>query len=310
MPTEDYNESDGMRARTTNFVNDHFIAIMVAPAVVSIFVIFIYPVLNLFWISMHEFVLATGGYARNFVFLENFIEILSTSSFWNSFATTLLYAFGSLAISLSAGLVLALAVNHVTSAKLRTLYVTLILTVWASPFVVGAMMWGWILNTELGLLNMIITDLGGSNLPWLADQTLAMVSVIVVDAWIRTPFAMLIILAGLQAIPPHMYDATKIDGATTFQAFRNVTIPYLKPTFAIVVLINWMFAFRAFGVVWTLTRGGPGSATRVLAVDIYDKGVGTFSLGDASAVSVILVTITLGVAAFVFTKVMVRVEDQ
>jgi len=137
-----------------------------------------------------------------------------------------------------------------------------------------------------------------------------MVSVIFVDAWVRTPFAMLIILAGLRSIPPYMYDATKIDGATSFQAFRNVTIPYLKPTFAIVILINWMFSFRAFGTVWTMTRGGPGSATRVLAVDIYDRGIAPFNLGSASAVSVILVIITLGVAGVVLTKIIVRVEDQ
>ncbi|MCL7418074.1 MAG: sugar ABC transporter permease, partial [Halalkalicoccus sp.] len=98
-------------------------------------------------------------------------------------------------------------------------------------------------------------------IPWLSEPRWAMASVTFVDGWVRTPFAMIVFLAGLQAIPQHMYDAAKIDGATTFQTFRNVTIPYLMPSFAIVILINWMFAFRAFGVIWGLTQGGPGNST-------------------------------------------------
>jgi len=310
MVQSDTQQTDNrLKASISGFVNDHFIPIMVGPALIAIFIIFLYPIIHLLFQSLHRVTLATGGYQNEFVSFGNFQRVLQSSAFWEYLGNTLLYSFGSLALSVSGGLLFALTINHVERSWLRTVYSTLILISWASPLVVTGLIWGWVLNMEVGLLNMILVDLGLSRIGWLVDPTLAMASVIFVDAWIRTPFATIVLLAGLQSIPQHMYDAAKMDGATTFQTFRNVTLPHLLPSFAIVILINWMFSFRAFSIVWTLTKGGPGSATEVLATHIYRNGIVSFSLGYASAVAVILVLITLAVAAFVVTKIMVDVEE-
>ncbi|WP_312912265.1 carbohydrate ABC transporter permease [Natronosalvus caseinilyticus] len=309
MSTNKFGRESGIRNTIAEFVNRYFTAIMLGPALVAIFVVFIYPVLYLIWQSLFRTTLATGGYVQEFVFLDNFRYVLTRGRFVDNLKNSLYYSFGSLTISVCGGLLLALAVNHVKREWLRTSYSTLLLISWASPLVVSALIWRWMFNADLGLINMILTDLGFSEILWLADPTWAMISVTFVDGWVRTPFAMIVFLAGLQAIPQHMYDAAKMDGATSFQAFRNVTIPYLLPSFAIVILINWMFSFRAFGVIWGLTQGGPGNSTHVLATWIYRDGIVNFNLGTGSATSVILVLITLAVAAFVVTKIMVNVEE-
>jgi multiple sugar transport system permease protein len=137
-----------------------------------------------------------------------------------------------------------------------------------------------------------------------------MLAVILTDAWARMPFAMLLLLAGLQSIPEHMYDAAKVDGATTFQTFRAITIQYLRPYIAIVALINWMFAFRAFAVVFPMTKGGPGTSTTVFSIHIYREGMINFNYGYASAVAVFIIGISLLVSIFYVTKVMGGMEEQ
>jgi len=138
-----------------------------------------------------------------------------------------------------------------------------------------------------------------------------MLAVTLTDAWARMPFAMLLLLAGLQSIPEHMYDAAKVDGATTtFQTFRAITVQYLRPYIAIVALINWMFAFRAFAVVFPMTAGGPGTSTTIFSIHIYREGMINFNYGYASAVAVFIIAITLVVATFYVTKIMGGMEDQ
>jgi multiple sugar transport system permease protein len=118
------------------------------------------------------------------------------------------------------------------------------------------------------------------------------------------------LLAGLQSVPSHMYDAAKVDGATSFQTFRAITLQYIRPYIAIVALINWMFAFRAFAVVFPMTRGGPGTSTTIFSIHIYREGMINFNYGYASAVAVFIIGISLLVATFYVTKIMGGMEGQ
>ena len=193
------------------------------------------------------------------------------------------------------------------------MYSTLLMFSWAIPLAVVALIWKWMFTgNELGFFNMVLLDLGliTSPIAWLASPTFAMLAVILTDAWARMPFAMLLLLAGLQSIPEHMYDAAKVDGATTFQTFRAITIQYLRPYIAIVALINWMFAFRAFAVVFPMTKGGPGTSTTVFSIHFYREGMINFNYGYASAVAVFIIGISLLVSIFYVTKVMGGMEEQ
>jgi multiple sugar transport system permease protein len=307
--TEPEGTYEETRARVSRFVNDHILLVLLGPALLVITAIFIYPVVQLI---RQSFFLTIPGVPNRFIGLQNYVRMFNTPEFWTYFRHTLVYSFGSLAVSLGSGLAVALAINHITNQRLRNTYSTVLMFSWAIPLAVVALIWKWILTgNQLGFINMVLMDLGLIAQPyaWLANQKLAMVLVTLTDAWARMPFAMIVLLAGLQAIPKHMYDAAKVDGATTFQTFRAITLPYLRPYIAIVALMNWMFAFRAFAIIFPMTRGGPGTRTTVFSIYIYRTGMINFNYGYASAVAVFIIVISLIVAVFYVTKVMGGVRE-
>ena len=297
------------RKRLSRIVNDHIVAALLAPALLVILAIFIYPVFRLFYTSFH---IAIPGAGLRWVGIENYVRLFTSDLFPNYFKTTLFYSFGSLAASLTSGLLVALAINHIHNQRARTTYATIVLFAWAVPLAVIAIIVKFILQGgQFGLLNKVLIDLGilQNAHAWLSDQSIVMYLVTLTDAWARMPFAMIVFLAGLQSIPQHMYDAAKVDGATTFQSFRSITIPYLRPYFAIVALINWMFAFRAFSVIFPLTQGGPGTQTTTLAIWIHQVAMVSIRPGYGAAISAFLVLITLIVAAFYVLVIMEDVEE-
>ena len=299
----------GIRGRISDFVNDHIVLVLLGPPLALIGAIFIYPVLWMFYQSLF---LTAPGIDPQFAPLYNYQKMFTTAQFWQFLEQTLFYSFGSLLLAFTSGLGIALALNHVTNKYLRNTYSTIILFSWALPIAVVALMWRWILHgTNFGLVNMILLDLGliTSPLGFFANNTLALPMVTMVDAWIRMPFAMIVFLAGLQSIPEHMYDAAKVDGATSFQMFRNITIPYLRPYMAIVGLIVWMFSFRAFSIIFPMTQGGPGTRTTTLAIYIYREGMVKLDFGYGSAIAAFLVGITIVLATFYVTVVLERIEE-
>lgn len=304
--------SDGLRGTISEFVNDHIVLALLGPGLLLIGVIFVYPVLWMFYQSM--FITAPGIPEPILDPLYNYQKLFTSSKFPAYFEQTLFYATGSLAISFTWGMGLALAINHVKNRRARTFYTTVILFSWALPIAVVALMWDWVLIAKpFGLLNMLATDLGitgpGETISLMSNRTLVLPTVTFVDAWLRMPFAMIVFLAGLQAIPQHMYDAAQVDGATSFQQFWNITLPYLRPYMAIVGLISWMFAFRAFSIIFPMTQGGPGTSTTTMAIWIYREGMVKLDFGYGSAIAAFLVGITVIMATFYVTVVLQRIEE-
>lgn len=295
--------------RISRFVNEHALAFMLGPALFVILIIFIYPVLFLFYQS---FFLTIPGVAERFVGLRNYVTMFQSGQFWNFFRHTFVYSTGSLILTVTSGLAIALGINHVQREWLRNTYSTVLMLAWAIPIAVVALIWRQILlGTEFGALNMLLMQLGliSDPIAWLSNTDLAMVIVIFVDAWARMPFAMVVFLAGLQSIPQHLYDAARVDGATSFQTFRAVTLPRLRPYFAIVGLITWMFAFRAFAIIFPMTNGGPGRRTTVLSIHIYRTGMVNLNFGYAAAVAVFLVMVTVIVAAGYVTQIIGSIDE-
>lgn len=297
------------RERAAQFVNDHIEGVLLGPALLVLFLVFIYPVVYMFYQSF--FTDISGGFGGEFVGLQNYISLFQTDRFVGDFITTLQYSFGSVAFATITGLIIALSIRQVESERLQDIYVSLVLASWAIPLATAGLMWRWILQGQIGILNQVLMDLGliSSNIPWLSSPTLALVAVTFVDGWVRMPFAMIVLYAGLQSIPEHMYDAVKVDGATTYEAFRHVTIPYLRPSLFVAVLINWMFAWRAFDIVFTMTNGGPGTATEVLSIHLYREGMELFNFGYTNAIAVILVLVTMIVGAFYVKVLLQRVDE-
>jgi multiple sugar transport system permease protein len=305
-----FGRDDGsLRSRLSRFANDHVLAITMGPALLVIFVIFVYPVAFLFYQSVF---LTLPGIDPRFVAFRNYTTMFQSPEFWSYFQHTLVYSTGSLIVSTTSGLAIALGINHVSRRWLRNVYSTVLMFAWAIPIAVVALIWRWILQgNEFGLLNLILVSSGlvADPVAWLANGDRAMLLVMLVDAWARMPFAMVVFLAGLQSIPNHLYDATRVDGATTLQAFRAVTLPRLRPYFAIVGLITWMFAFRAFAIIFPMTRGGPGQRTTVLSIHIYRTGMVNFNFGYAAAVAVFLVGVTVLVALFYVTQIIGGIDE-
>ncbi|MFB6281966.1 MAG: carbohydrate ABC transporter permease [Haloferacaceae archaeon] len=297
----------GVVGRLSGWVNDHIRIALLGPSLVALFVVFIYPAVMLVWLSFQN----TRGLGTTFAPTYNYGRIFTDPTFWNAVEKTLIYSFGSLFISVGAGLAIALALNKLANRRIRDTYSTLILISWAVPLSIVGVTWRWMFNGQLGVVNQVLLDLGliPSAFSWLGHSTTAMAVVILADSWSRIPFAAIVLLAGLQSIPQEMYDAAKVDGATTLQTFRHVTLPYLRPSFFVAGLITWMFAFRAFAIPFSTTGGGPGSATETLAIYIHRFGIQLLDYGFASAVSVFLVAVTLVVATAYVYFILERMEE-
>lgn len=279
------------------FINDHFMFFVLTPPLLVLGTLVILPSSYLLWSSVHE---ARSWGPDVFVGLENYIAIFQDPVFWMSLEHSILYVLGSVSLAFVLGLTAALSINQVASKRVRSSFTVLILLAWAVPLVVTGLIWRFMLHADYGIVNALLMQAGlvSSKLGFVSDPALAFLSVVVVDAWARAPFAAILLLAGLQTIPDDLYEAAKVDGANFFQKFRDITIPHLKPQAAIALVIMTMFAFRTFSIVFALTGGGPANSTRVLATYIYQAGINQGNIGYASALSVIMILMTMVFVTF------------
>lgn len=290
--------------RVSGFVDRHIAAFLLLPPIIVLGLIIIYPLINLIYTSFFE----TRYFQEQFTGLGNYIKILHDSDFHRYFLHSCLYTAGAVGLSFSVGLILALVLDKVKRLAIRNMYTVTLLLSWAIPLVISGLIWRWMLNTEWGIVNTILQQLGLITEPiaWLSHPVLVWVSVIVVDAWTRTPFGAIIMLAGLQTIPQDLYDAAKVDGASVFRQFWHVTIPHLRPSMLVAGLIMTMFAFRTFSIVWGLTGTGPGDLTEIYATYIHKQGFSYFRFGYASALSVVMIILTMIIAVFYVRKLQIR----
>ena len=229
------------------------------PSLLILLIVAVYPILWVIFLSMMD---VNPGVSMTFVGLGNYLSIFSDPKFYLYLQHSLIYTFGAVALSFTIGLVLALSLDK--ALKYTGFLRTTALWTWAIPPVVASVTWKWIFNDVIGVLNDILLRFGliHTPVPWLSNGTLAMVCLIITHAWTDIPFVMILLMAGLQSISPELYEAAGIDGASGWQQFKRITLPLLKPTIMVVLLISTTFAFRTFDIVFTLTRGGPGDVYR------------------------------------------------
>ena len=260
-----------------------------APAVVLLLALTVYPLLYILRISLYR----TTVDGETFVGLANFARLFQDSFFHESLVHTLVFTAGALALELALGLGLALLLD--SRIRARGLWRSLFLLPMILPPVVAGVVWRLIYNPNFGVLNGTLQLLGidTTRLTWLADPSVALAAIVLVDVWEWTPFVFLILLAGLQAIPDEPYEAARMDGSSEWQTFRDITLPLLRPAILVAVLLRTMDLLRIFDQVFILTEGGPGRATETVSLYIYKTAFRFSDFGYAAAMSLALLVATL-----------------
>ncbi len=264
--------------------------LMALPAFLILVVINIFPLIYSLFVSLTSYSLTKPDVWR-FVGLQNFIKAVGDPMVQNAFFNTTKYTLGATLSEFLVGLGLALLLNRLR--RLNNLLLALfMLPMMLTPVIVG-LQWRFLFNHSTGLVNYLLDALGLGRIPFLANSGWALPSLIIADIWQWTPFVLLLIYSGLQALPEEPYEAASIDGASEFQKFRYITLPSLQNTILIVLLIRGMDALREYDKVFTMTYGGPGSATETASFHIYLQGFKHFNTGYASAVSYLLLIVTV-----------------
>ena len=266
----------------------------VAPVVVFLCAIVVFPLGHAFWTSL----LRVRGLRSTFVGFDNYVHVLSDDAFWHSLAISL--AFTSIAVSLHMVLGLALALVLDTLKSARTALRIAFLSPWMVAPAVGATIWLWLLEPQFGVVNYLLRATGIVDAPiaWLGEQLLAFASIVAVDVWRGVPFVMLLMLAGLQTVPPEQYEAAAMDGASTWQRFRYVTWPNLRYLLIVATTLDVINTVRHYDIVGVMTAGGPAEATQVLPVLLYNTAFRGNRFGEAAAIGVLLLAIVLALSTF------------
>jgi ABC-type sugar transport system permease subunit len=267
-------------------------ALFALPAVVFFLGMFAYPLAYTFFLSLQHWDLISPP---TWVGLDNYQFILQDPEFQNSILVTLYYVFGVCVPIVLLGLLLAAFFNQ--SFRLRQLSLTVFYIPVVVSLTVWTILWALVLNPSYGLLTLVTDHLGFHYIRWLSDPNLAMPSLILLSIWKGLPYYTVILLAGMRAIPADYYEAAHVDGANARQTFLRITLPLLRPILLYVVVISVLVAFQVFTPSYLLTHGGPGSATRVLPLYIYETAFSDLRMGDAATASVIMFVMMLGITA-------------
>jgi ABC-type sugar transport system permease subunit len=270
--------------------------LLVAPALASISLVALFPLVWTVWESVHQHDLRMPWLGHPFVGLANYTRAFHDARFVASLAHTAFFAATSIAIELVLGLALALAMHR--AFRGRGVVRAAVLLPWAIPTVVAALLARFAFESPSGIVDSLLMGFGLARDPivWLADPRLAWVPVILADVWKTTPFVALLLLAGLQNIDRALYEAAAIDGAGAWWQFRRITLPLLRPTLAVALIFRTLDAFRVFDLVYVLTNGGPGTSTEPVALYTFDTLLQNLEFGYGAALSVIVFVITFALA--------------
>jgi multiple sugar transport system permease protein len=287
------------RAGSGRRVRDQWLGVaLIAPAVLLIVSLVLYPFLYNVWLSLQNIHLTRG--ISGFAGLENYEYILQWDAFWWGLLVDLIWT----AASVVGQVVLGLMVAHLLNATFvgRSLARSLVILPWTVSAIVVAFVWRWMLNDLFGVVNQGLLGVGLVDTPVLffATPASALATVIAINVWRGLPFMSLSLLGGLQSIPLELYEAARVDGATWWQELRHITLPSLQRIIAIVVVLRGIWIFNWFDLIWLTTGGGPADSTRTLPVLAYTTGFLAFRTGRAAAISVLMALVLVVFVTIMF----------
>jgi multiple sugar transport system permease protein len=272
-----------------------------APAVIFTFAMIAFPVVYTLLLGFQSFS-STGK--QSFVGIANYSKLLADNEFWHGLWVTIALYVLSLVLQLVLGVWLALVLFH--AKRLHGLVRSLFISPFMMPPVVAGMMWLVILDPSLGAANYILQSMGLPPSDWLASPSLVIPTIALVDTWQWTPYVALIVLGGLQSLPPSVYEAAQIDGASPFKTFQRITLPLLLPTIVTATILRSVDLLRFFDIIYITTQGGPGNASNTLNIYGFRVGFEFFNIGYASALMLTLTAIVFG-AVLAFNRLRVVV---
>ncbi|RPI75743.1 MAG: sugar ABC transporter permease [Ignavibacteriales bacterium] len=271
---------------------------LLLPVLIPVIILSVFPILRGIYLGFTDYRL---GSSINFNFLDNYSYMLQDRYFWRSFIVGFIWTFAVTIGQIIFGLGLALLLNE--KFKFNSLTRVLILIPWAMPPVIRGIMWRFIYDTDAGVLNYFFISAGIFDTPinWLNSFTYTIPAIIVVGLWGEIPKSAVFLLAGLKTIPKDLYESAKLDGANSWQEFRQITIPMLKPILAAIVSLSFMWNFNTFGLVWVLTQGGPGGMTRLPMLAAYEEAFRYGNVGYAAAIGNVMI-IAISIVLYFYLK--------
>jgi multiple sugar transport system permease protein len=277
--------------------------IFVGPALAAIAVFFVVPVVAALAMSFTDFdIYALADIANlRFVGLDNYVRLAQTTLFWQALGNTLFFVLVGVPLSIAASLGAALLL-HSRLVRFKAFYRTALFAPVVTTLVAVAVVWRYMFHTRYGLLNYALATVGVDPIDWLGDPNWAMPAIVLLSVWKNFGYNMIILLAGLQAIPEELYEAARIEGASAWQQLRHVTLPALAPILLMVSILTMAGHFQLFAEPYVMTQGGPAQRTVTVLYFMYEEGFKWWSLGSASAVAFVLFAFM-----FAFTLLQLRV---
>lgn len=271
--------------------------VFLVPSFSVMALVLLWPLAYAIYLSLFDYYL--GSTEMRFVGLANYVQLLSEARLWSSLQTTVIIAISAVGLEFVVGLALALTLYSLTFS-VRVFTILLFLPHIITP-VVAALFLKWVLAANWGLLDATLLTFNLTPPDWLGDPFWAKVSVVLADAWLFTPFMMLVLYAALQTLDQSMIEAARIDGANNPQILRYIILPALAPVILFAVSVRLMDVFRFFDTIYVLTGGGPGTATETITMYTYQLGFRLLQVGKASALGVItLIIVAAIIATFAF----------
>jgi multiple sugar transport system permease protein len=270
----------------------------IAPAVIVLAVFFFLPVLGALAMSLTDFDLYALSDYRNlrFVGFENYVRLLGEPLFWKALGNTLYFVALGVPLSIGASLAAALLVNS-RLARFRAFFRTVFFAPVVTTLVAVAVVWRYIFHTRYGFLNYSLGAFGIDPIDWMGNPHWAMPAIVILAVWKNFGYNMIILLAALQNIPEDLYEAARIDGASSWQVFRHITLPGLAPVLLLVSILTMTGYFQLFAEPYVMTQGGPLQSTVSVLYFMYEEGFKWWNLGAASAVAFVLFLFIFGVTA-------------
>lgn len=277
--------------------------ILLLPAVITVVTLLGIPVLWTLYAAFTDMHLFRIGVPTSFVGLRNFEKLLASDYFWRTVQNTVVFMAGVVPTQLVIGLVVAVCLNNITWGRkfFRTWF---LMPLMVSPVVVAFVVGKMLFQEDIGPVNEMLRFLGFKGIPWFTDPFWAMVSLIIIDVWQWSSFMILMLMAGLQGVPPDLLEAASVDGATSWQSFWRITIPLIMPITITALLIRIIDAFKVVDIILTLTGGGPGQSTESVTLAIYRTGVkgGDLAFGSSQAYFLLVIMLIFGGAFLLMTR--------
>lgn len=277
--------------------------LFIIPTIVFLILINVFPLLWSLFLSFHEW-RANLSAEPVFIGIQNYRDILNDPVFWDTFVLTAKYVILAVCGEVLVGFGVALLLNR--DMKFKGLVTTLLLLpMMMSPAIVG-LFWQLLWNPSWGIINPL---LGLEKFVWLSDSNMALWAVIITDVWMWSPFVMLLSLAGLSAIPKHLYEAAEIDRASWWFSFKNITLPLVSPLLLIAIIFRTMENFKQFDMIFTMTGGGPGIATEVNAIKLYRLAFQQWDTGKSCAFAYIILIMIIGISN-IYIKYLNKIKER